>query len=122
MDAPTVPLWSQKEAIAYEVELEAINDVIAGYSEQIAIEQTHHAPNTARITWLEMRTDQAVSVHHSLNVCDDGNVKQAISEYSAIVRARDRSEVQTTELKTLMRSMYTDFCVNNKKKKKIAIY
>src|SRR3546814_7370041 len=69
--------------------LEAINDVIAGYSEQIALEQTHPAPNTARITWLEMRTDQAVSVHHSLNVCDDGNVQQAISEFSAIVRARD---------------------------------
>jgi len=67
MDAPTGPLWSQKQAIAYEVALEAINDVIAGYSEQIALEQTHPAPNTARITWLEMRTDQAVSVHHSLN-------------------------------------------------------
>lgn len=74
---------------SYEVALEAINDVIAGYSEQIALEQTHPAPNTARITWLEMRTDQAVSVHHSLNVCDDGNVQQAISEFSAIVRARD---------------------------------
>jgi hypothetical protein len=57
MDAPTGPLWSQKQAIAYEVALEAINDVIAGYSEQIALEQTHPAPNTARITWLAMRTD-----------------------------------------------------------------
>ena len=89
MDAPTGPLWSQKQAIAYEVALEAINDVIAGYSEQIALEQTHPAPNTARIAWLEMRTDQAVSVHRSLNVCDDGNVQQAISEFSAVVRARD---------------------------------
>src|SRR3546814_9501397 len=43
MDAPTGPLWSQKQAIAYEVALEAINDVIAGYSEQIALEQTHPA-------------------------------------------------------------------------------
>src|SRR3546814_14537258 len=89
MDAPTGPLWSQKQAIAYEVALEAINDVIAGYSEQIALEQTYPAPNTARITWLEMRTDQADSVHHSLNVCDAGNVQQAISVFSAIVGARD---------------------------------
>jgi hypothetical protein len=91
MDAPTGPLWSQQQAIAYEVALEAINDVIAGYSEQIALEQARPAPNTARIAWLEMRepTDQAVSVHRSLNVCDDGNVQQAISEFSAIVRARD---------------------------------
>ncbi|GAY19612.1 hypothetical protein SFOMI_0131 [Sphingobium fuliginis] len=36
-----------------------------------------------------MRTDQAVSVHRSLNLCDNGNVQQAISEFSAIVRARD---------------------------------
>jgi hypothetical protein len=27
MDAPTGPLWSQQQAIAYEVALEAINDV-----------------------------------------------------------------------------------------------
>src|SRR3546814_18046710 len=89
MDAPTGPLWSQKQAIAYEVALEAINDVIAGYSEQIALEQTHPAPNTARITWMEMRTEQAVSVHHSLNVWDDGNVQQAIPEFNAITGARD---------------------------------
>lgn len=89
MDALTGPLWSQEQAIAYEVALEAINDVIAGYSEHIALEQARPSPNTARIAWLEMRTDQAVSVHRSLNVCDDGNVQQAISEFSAIVRARD---------------------------------
>src|SRR3546814_4744585 len=65
MDAPTGPLWSQKQAIAYEVALEAINDVIAGYSEQIALEQTHPAPNTARITWLEMRSDQRSEEHTS---------------------------------------------------------
>src|SRR3546814_1680717 len=91
MDAPTGPLWSQKQAIAYEVALEAINDVIAGYSEQIALEQTYPAPNTARITWLEMRTDQAVSVHHSLNV---------------------RSEEHTSKLQSLMRISYAVFCFN----------
>src|SRR3546814_13337780 len=88
MDAPNGPLWSQKQAIAYEVALEAINVVIAGSSEQIALAQTHPAPNTARFTWLAIRTDQAVSVHHSLNVCDDRNAQQAISEFSDIVRAR----------------------------------
>jgi len=89
MDVLTSPLWSQEQAIAYEVALEAINDVIAGYSEQIALEQARPTPNATRIAWLEMRTDQAVSVHHSLNVRDDGNVQQALSEFSAIVRERD---------------------------------
>lgn len=91
MDASTGPLWSQEQAIAYEVALEAINDVIAGYSEQIALEEACPSPNIARIAWLEMRTDQAVSVHHSLNVYDDSNVQQTISEFSAIVHARDKS-------------------------------
>jgi hypothetical protein len=90
VDAPTGSFWSQEQAVAYEAALEAINDVIAGYSEQIALEQAHPTPNTARIAWLEMRTDQAVSVHRSLNVCDDGNVQQVISEFSAVVRARDK--------------------------------
>src|SRR3546814_15450063 len=93
MDAPTGPLWSQKQAIAYEVALEAINDVIAGYSEQIALEQTHPAPNTARNTWLEMRTDQAVSVHHSLNVCGDGNGHKANSAFCALRRDTGAGDV-----------------------------
>jgi hypothetical protein len=90
VDALTGPLWSQEQAIAYEVALEAINDVIAGYSEQIALEWDRSAPNKARIAWLEMRTDQAVSVHRSLNVCDGDNVQQAISRFSAIIRTRDQ--------------------------------
>ncbi len=69
--------------------LEAINDVIAGYSEQIALEHGCVAPNAARIAWLEMRTDQASATGHALNVVDDENVRQTLLEYSAIVRARD---------------------------------
>lgn len=90
--APPVPLWTQDQAIAYEAALEAINDVIAGYSEQIAVEQDSPAPNAARIAWLEMRTDQATVIMHSLNVEDTANVRQVLTEYSAMVRARDAAE------------------------------
>lgn len=90
--APTAPLWTQDQAIAYEAALEAINDVIAGYSEQIALEQDSPTPNAARIAWLEMRTDQATEIMHSLNVADTANVRQVLTEYSAIVRARDAAE------------------------------
>lgn len=31
------PLWTQDQAVAYEAAIEAIGDVIAGYSEHIAI-------------------------------------------------------------------------------------
>lgn len=86
------PKWTQDQAIAYEAALEAINDMIAGYSEQIALEQDSPAPNTARIAWLEMRTDQATEIMHSLNVEDTANVRQVLTEYSAMVRARDAAE------------------------------
>lgn len=90
--APTAPMWTQDQAIAYEAALEAINDVIAGYSEQIALEEQSGTPNAARIAWLEMRTDQAAAIMESLNVTDTENVRQVLSEYSAIVRARDAAE------------------------------
>ena len=89
MTTTTYPLWTQEKAIAYEAALEAINDVIAGYSEQIATEGSKDAPDTKRIAWLEMRTTQARDVVESLDVNDDATVAQALMEYSAIVMARD---------------------------------
>src|SRR3546814_10012717 len=79
-------------AIAYEAALEAINDVIAGYSAQIAIERNASPPNIHRMEWLRMRVRQARDVAESLDVTDDASVQQVLSEYSAIVRARDAAE------------------------------
>jgi len=92
INAHTGPKWTQEQAIAYEAALEAINDVIAGYSEQIAMEQQRPTPSASRIEWLEMRTDQATAIMDSLNVTDTDNVRQVLTEYSAIVRARDAAE------------------------------
>lgn len=86
------PLWTQDQAIAFEAALEAVNDVIAGYSEQIDIEENSGQPDTARIAWLNMRIDQAVEVRHALRVTDTANVQQVMMEYSAIVRTRDAIE------------------------------
>ena len=87
------PLWTQDQAIAYGAALDAINDVIAGYSEQIDAEECRPRPDASRIAWLDMRVDQAREVMHSLNVTDTANVQQVLSEYSAIVRARDAAIV-----------------------------
>ncbi|WP_323809480.1 hypothetical protein [Sphingobium baderi] len=92
MTKTTYPLWTQDQAIAYEAALEAINDVIAGYSEQIAVEVSDGAPDAKRIAWLEMRTTQAREVAESLDVTEDATVAQALMEYSAIVVARDRCQ------------------------------
>lgn len=88
----TFPEWSQDQAIAYEAALEAINDVIAGYSEQIDAEVRREPSDQARIAWLEMRTTQARTVAESFHVSDDATVAQVLMEYSAIVLARDRAE------------------------------
>lgn len=85
------PLWTQDQAIAYGAALDAINDVIAGYSEQINAEESNLEPDVCRIAWLDMRVDQASEVMHSLNVTDTANVQQVLSEYSAIARAYDAS-------------------------------
>lgn len=83
------PLWTQDQAIAYGAALDAINDVIAGYSEQIHAEERETQPDASRIAWLDMRVDQAREVMHSLNVTDTANVQQVLSEYSAIARVQD---------------------------------
>lgn len=93
MTAINTPLWTQKQAIVYEAALEAINDVIAGYSEQIYLEEESDKPDAARIAWLNMRTDQARDVAESFNVTDDATVAQVLMEYSAIVVARNSAEV-----------------------------
>jgi len=88
----TYPLWSQEQAIAYESALEAINDVVAGYSEQIHAEKNAPQANAQRIEWLRMRVSQAREVAHTLVVTDDASVGQVLTEYCAIVRARDAAE------------------------------
>ncbi|HEY8604529.1 hypothetical protein [Tsuneonella suprasediminis] len=86
----TGPLWTQEQAIAYEAAQEAINDVISGYSAQIAAAEASGAPNSqARVEWLSMRMKQAYTTKRSLKVTDTENVQQALLEYSAIVRARN---------------------------------
>jgi hypothetical protein len=82
-------MWTQDQAIAYEAARDAINDVIAGYSEQIALEEQRLTPNIARIAWLEMRTSQAIATRGALNIEDTESLRQTLLEYSAIVRAHD---------------------------------
>jgi hypothetical protein len=90
--ATTSPLWTQDQAIAYEAALEAINDVIAGYSEQIEAEESRLQSNAQRLAWLTMRVSHARDEAHSLDVADDASVRQVLAEFSAIVRARDAAE------------------------------
>lgn len=93
-DGTQYPLWTQDQAIAYEAALEAINDVVAGYSEQIEVERNNPQPSQKRVDWLRLRRRQARSIAHSLDVTDDLSVSQALAEFSAMVRARDAFEAK----------------------------
>ena len=88
----TIPLWTQDQAIAYEAALEAINDVISGYSEEMDQVRRSVVPNIPRLAWLEMRIDQARDVAEALDVSDSASVNEALRDYSAMVRARDAAE------------------------------
>jgi hypothetical protein len=92
MSGETGPLWTQDQAIAYEAALEAINDVIAGYSEQIDAEENCATPDALHLAMLRLRTRQAAAVRHALDVTDTASVDQVLREYSAMVRARDAAE------------------------------
>lgn len=91
MSAPG-PHWTQDQAIAYEAALEAINDVIAGYSEQIDIARNATPPDMRRIGFLHFRTEQALDLKDFLNVEDGQVVQEILGEYGAIVRVRDEAE------------------------------
>jgi len=83
------PLWTQDQAIAFEAAREAINDVIAGYSEEIEAARNATPPLKDRVAWLKMRIVHASDVADALDPSDDASVAEVLREYSAIVRARD---------------------------------
>jgi len=85
----TSPLWTQDQAIAYEAALEAINDVIAGYSAEIEQARTASPPDLNRVEWLRMHKKQARAIGHSLNLTDDASVAEVLREFSAMVLARN---------------------------------
>lgn len=92
MNGGNGPMWTQDQAIAYEAALEAINDVIAGYSEQIDAEENCRQPDAQRLAMLALLTCHAAAVRHALDVTDTASVQQVLREFSAIVRARDAAE------------------------------
>jgi hypothetical protein len=79
-----------RHAVAYVDAIETINDMIAGYSEQIIIaEQLLSKEAATRIAWLELRTDHAVAAKDALNPTDTANVQHTLREFCAITRDRD---------------------------------
>ncbi len=81
------PLWTQDEAIAFEVAREAINHVMSICTSEIADEERKPAPDAAVVARLEARLTSLHRERTALRLKDHGEIARIRKEYGAFVRA-----------------------------------
>jgi len=81
------PLWTQDEAIAFEVAREAINHLMSIYTTQIADERRKLVPDEAHIARLIDRRSALHRERTALRLKDHAEVARVRQEYAALVRA-----------------------------------
>jgi hypothetical protein len=79
--------WTQDEAIAFECAREAITDLMAIQTGQIAQEGSKAAPDADRLASLRAERSRLAQERTALHLDDLGAVARIRSEYGAIVRA-----------------------------------
>ena len=79
--------WTQDEAIAFECAREAITDLMAIQTGQIAEEARKAAPDTGRLASLRSERSRLARERAALHVDDLADVARIRAEYGAIVRA-----------------------------------
>ena len=78
--------WSDDEAVAYEVALELINEVVGACSARIATEQARPDPDRDAIAvWLAER-GRCAEVRRGLDPSDHAAVARVRREYAALAR------------------------------------
>jgi hypothetical protein len=85
--AEVKPLWSQDEAIAFEVARDAINAVMSIYTGQIAVEERKAEPDVAAIAGIAARLSALHQERTALHVKDHAAIARVRQEYGAFVRA-----------------------------------
>jgi hypothetical protein len=81
------PLWTQDEAIAFEVAREAINHVMSIYTSAIADQERRPEQDTAIIASLEARLTSLHRERTALRLKDHAEIARIRKEYGAFVRA-----------------------------------
>jgi hypothetical protein len=81
------PLWTQDEAIAFEVAREAINHVMSICTSEIADEERKPEPDIAIIARLETRLTSLHRERTALRLKDHAEIARIRKEYGAFVRA-----------------------------------
>jgi hypothetical protein len=82
------PLWTQDEAIAFEVARETINHVMSICTSDLADEERRPVPDAAVVAELSARRAQLHQERTSLRLKDHAEVARITKEYGALVRAR----------------------------------
>jgi predicted transcriptional regulator len=92
------PLWTQDEAIAFEVAREAINHVMSICTSEIADEERKPEPDTAIIARFETRLTSLHRERTALRLKDHAEIARIRKEYGAFVRAwNTRQDVLAAE-------------------------
>lgn len=88
------PLWTQDEAIAFEVARETINHVMSIYTAQIADERRKPVPDETKIAALSARRSELHRERTALRLKDHAEVARVSEEYGAFVRDWNRRQGQ----------------------------
>lgn len=80
--------WTQNEAIAFECACEAITDMMAFQSSQIADEESKRTPDAIRIRQLYAERSRLAQERASLRVDNQSQIAKIRAEYGALIRAR----------------------------------
>lgn len=81
------PLWTQDEAVAFEVARETIGHLMSIYTSEIATEERKSEPDKALIASLEERFAALHRERAGLRLKDHANVARVTQEYGLMVRA-----------------------------------
>lgn len=80
------PLWTQDEAIAFEVARDAINHVMSIYTSEIADEERKPHPDQALLARLDARQSELHRERVRLRLKDHAEIARVQRVYSAFVR------------------------------------
>ena len=86
------PLWTQDEAINFEVAREAINDVMSICTQQIGLEKRKANPDTALIEALYARRSALNQERTALRLKDHEEIARITKEYGAFARTWDAQQ------------------------------
>lgn len=86
------PLWTQDEAIAFEVARETIGHLMSICTSEIAQEERKAAPDKVVIARLEERFTALHQERARLRLADHAEVARISREYGALVRAWNRRQ------------------------------